>query len=279
MIDCKIIHEKVKQETIKIVEGLENKPRLLTIWANDDHRSELYVNNKMKCSEDFGCEGKLIKWDKSITQKEAERELKILSMSGKYSGIIVQSPVYDHLDEGRLVKLISYEDDADCLGKERKYDLMLGKTDIVAPTAQGVIDIIKHKHDNIHGLHVVLVGRGVLCNSHLRLALDSLGCVVTTLHSKVKTSDFHRYLKNCDVIVEGTGISNLVHKNMIGENQTLISITINRNEETGKFENGFDPSCKEKTGNYTSVLGSTGPLTVSNLIKNTAKLQREKEMM
>ncbi len=75
--------------------------------------SDRYVSMKQKACERVGIKCDVMPFDKNVTQEWLEEY--ILNVQDNYTSVMVQAPVYKHLDFDRLCSAISPEKDADGL--------------------------------------------------------------------------------------------------------------------------------------------------------------------
>ena len=127
--------EKVKnlKETDNIVPGLA------VVIIGEDPASQIYVRNKMKACEAAGIKSFNVVLPETITQSEAEEEVKKLAENSEVDGIIVQLPLPKKFDEKRILSLIPVEKDVDGLSSENLGKLLKGEDSLISCTPYGII--------------------------------------------------------------------------------------------------------------------------------------------
>ena len=117
LIDATNVKHKIETYVSQYIEQ-QVKPEdreisLLIIKAGDDMASDRYVSMKQKACERVGIRCDVMPFEENITQEWLEEY--ILNVQDNYTSVMVQAPVYKHLDFDRLCSAISPEKDADGL--------------------------------------------------------------------------------------------------------------------------------------------------------------------
>ena len=121
VIDVKKIVEAKKLELKARVNNLKRKgvvPKLAVILANDLDASKLYTRKKREmCSEQGVEEGEYMLDEATTTEKMLEI-IDRLNNDKNVHGILVQLPVFKHLDERKILEAISPDKDIDGFQQE-----------------------------------------------------------------------------------------------------------------------------------------------------------------
>lgn len=277
-IDAKAIREKemtrLQEEVKQIQSGIGRVPKLVILNASDDLGSKHYIKNKIKTGEEIGIEVEVISFDSTITQRDIERTVFDLNQNADIDGLIVQLPLYNHLDPKPIIEYISPEIDADCFTSYRLGEMMQGNANILPCTPAGVIKLLDEHMVQIEGKNIVVIGR----STHVGLSLSSLltqrGATVTTCHSKTK--DLPLRLVDADIVVSCVG-KQIIKPYMLKPGSVLIGVGIVVKE--GKQHTDYDVDEIVDSGICSLVsnrINSCGTMTVASLIDNTIKLCKEK---
>ena len=116
-IDGLKISAEVKAEVKEEVERLAEigvVPCLAVVLVGDDPASKIYVANKQKACEAVGIKSLSYILPEDTEQDELDELIESLNESGEVNGILVQLPLPKHLDEERVINLISRKKDVDC---------------------------------------------------------------------------------------------------------------------------------------------------------------------
>lgn len=254
--------EKVKnlKETDNIVPGLA------VVIIGEDPASQIYVRNKMKACEAAGIKSFNVVLPETITQSEAEAEVKKLAENSEVDGIIVQLPLPKKFDEKRILSLIPVEKDVDGLSSENLGKLLKGEDSLISCTPYGIIELLKGYGVKFAGKSAVVLGRSNMVGKPVAALLLRENATVTVCHSK--TENIASYTKNADVLVAAIGKAKFVTADMVKDGAIVVDVGINRID--GKIYGDVDyESVKDKCSLITPVPGGVGPMTVTMLLQNT----------
>lgn len=254
--------EKVKnlKETDNIVPGLA------VVIIGEDPASQIYVRNKMKACEAAGIKSFNVVLPETITQSEAEEEVKKLAENSEVDGIIVQLPLPKKFDEKRILSLIPVEKDVDGLSSENLGKLLKGEDSLISCTPYGIIELLKGYGVKFAGKSAVVLGRSNMVGKPVAALLLRENATVTVCHSK--TENIASYTKNADVLVAAIGKAKFVTADMVKDGAIVVDVGINRID--GKIYGDVDyESVKDKCSLITPVPGGVGPMTVTMLLQNT----------
>ncbi len=254
--------EKVKnlKETDNIVPGLA------VVIIGEDPASQIYVRNKMKACEAAGIKSFNVVLPETITQSEAEEEVKKLAENIEVDGIIVQLPLPKKFDEKRILSLIPVEKDVDGLSSENLGKLLKGEDSLISCTPYGIIELLKGYGVKFAGKTAVVLGRSNMVGKPVAALLLRENATVTVCHSK--TENIASYTKNADILVAAIGKAKFVTADMVKDGAIVVDVGINRID--GKIYGDVDyESVKDKCSLITPVPGGVGPMTVTMLLQNT----------
>lgn len=254
--------EKVKnlKETDNIVPGLA------VVIIGEDPASQIYVRNKMKACEAAGIKSFNVVLPETVTQSEAEEEVKKLAENSEVDGIIVQLPLPKKFDEKRILSLIPVEKDVDGLSSENLGKLLKGEDSLISCTPYGIIELLKGYGVKFAGKSAVVLGRSNMVGKPVAALLLRENATVTVCHSK--TENIASYTKNADILVAAIGKAKFVTADMVKDGAIVVDVGINRID--GKIYGDVDyESVKDKCSLITPVPGGVGPMTVTMLLQNT----------
>lgn len=259
--------KEVKEEVGNIILS-GGQPSLATIQVGDDYGSSRYVNNKIKVSNELNIKSFHFQLDENITEKDLLNLIYELNEREDVTAILVQLPLPKHIDEYKIACAIKPEKDADCFNPYNVGRLYLEKEPSILPcTPSGVIDILK-SFTQLEGKSVAVLGRSNIAGKPIAELLIKENATVTLLHTRTDEEYKLNVMENVDIIVSAIGKAEYIKKEMIGQNQILIDIGINRNSE-GKQVGDFDYNdVSNVAAACTPPIGGTGACTISKLMKN-----------
>ncbi|HLA86643.1 MAG TPA: tetrahydrofolate dehydrogenase/cyclohydrolase catalytic domain-containing protein, partial [Anaerolineales bacterium] len=117
LIDGKLIAQQVRDEVAakvaKRVASGKSKPTLAAVLVGERVDSATYVRAKGKACEELGMGSIGHHLPADISQADLEKVIISLNSDKSVNGILVQLPLPDHLNEERVLQLISIEKDVD----------------------------------------------------------------------------------------------------------------------------------------------------------------------
>lgn len=264
IIDGKELQEKKVNEFSNLVRNINDKLKLVVIQVGDDPASGIYVNNKRKMCERVGIDFEHIKYD-IVLENELIKKIEELNADQSVTGILVQLPLPNDIDEKRVIDTIDPLKDVDGLTTSNVGKLFSGENGIVPCTALGVMEILESVNINLEGLNVVVVGRSRLVGLPLVKLLLNKNATVTVCHSKTK--NLKEKTNKADVLIVAVGQKHFIKDDFVKDGAVVIDVGINRVD--GKLYGDCDfESIKEKCSYITPVPKGVGPLTVVMLINN-----------
>ena len=292
LIDGKAIAQQVREDVAAAVAvrraAGKSQPTLATVLVGDRVDSAAYVASKQKaCAElGMGSISQILPADTS--QEELEKLIKKLNRSKKVNGILVQLPLPSHLNEERILQLISIEKDVDGFSPINIGRLaQKGREPLFVPcTPYGCIYLLEKMGVKIEGANAVVLGRSNIVGMPAALLLIGKNATVTVCHSRTK--DIASVVRSADILIAAIGKTEFVRGDWIKPGAAVIDVGINGvpvlnpdgtpaiSEKTGKPKQklvgdvNFNEA-KEVAGCITPVPGGVGPMTIAMLMKNTLR--------
>ncbi len=276
IIEGKILAKKIR-ENLKIeCEELKKEginPKLAVIMVGNNSASKVYVKNKSKACDEIGIQYEEHLLEEDITQKELNELIKKLNDTKEVNGILLQSPLPEHLDINQAFKAISYRKDVDGFTPSSIGKLVMGVDTFISCTPYGVMKMFEEYNIDLTGKNVVIIGRSNIVGKPLSQCCLAKNATVTICHSRTK--ELKEHTRRADILIAAIGKANFVTKDMVKEGAVVIDVGINRNEE-GKLVGDVDFEKVEKVASYiTPVPGGVGPMTIAMLMNNVIKAARE----
>lgn len=271
IIDGRLVASKLKEQIArKIDDDYLSRgrvaPTLACVLVGDDPASKVYVASKEKACKALGINSVLKILPASISQEEVAEVITSLNSDKNISGILLQLPLPKHLDEGKLISLISPCKDVDGLTYENLGKLFAGIPLIAPCTATGIIDLLNYYNLSIEGKHAVVIGRSMLVGKSVASLLEHSNATVTLCHSKTK--NLTEITRQADILVVAIGKPQFITAEMVKEGAIVIDVGINRLKSGLVGDVDFE-SVKEKASYVTPVPGGVGPMTIAELMRNT----------
>ena len=247
----------------------DKSPVLTAITVGENPASLLYVSVKEKKAKELGVDFSWIKLKESTSEKELEDTISNYSESSQ--GMIVQLPLPEHLNVEKVIDLIPSEIDVDGLTTFNLGRLYSENLNIIPATSLAILELLSHYEIETEDKNIVIAGRSRLVTSPLSKILSSkkYNGNVSVIHSK--TSNPKEFISNADIFISAVGKSKIFDKSYFNEGSYVIDVGISIVD--GKSYGDIDTSDLD---NYligrAPYPGGIGPVTVSGLYSNLAKL-------
>ena len=239
------------------------------VIVGDDPASRIYVNNKKKACAECGIYSEEYALPESTTQEELLELIDRLNKKSDISGILVQLPVPEHIDETTIINAINPNKDVDAFHPVNVGKIMVGNFDFVPCTPAGVMELINESGIDVSGKECVVVGRSNIVGKPQAMLLLHKNGTVTICHSRTK--DLASHTKNADILVAAVGIPKFITGDMIKPGAVVIDVGINRLENKKLCGDVDFESAEKIAGAITPVPGGVGPMTIAMLMKNTVR--------
>lgn len=277
LISGKAISEAVRGDLKLRTEKLKEKgitPGLAVILVGEDPASKVYVNNKEKACVELGFYSEKYLLPEDTTEETLLNLIDKLNADEKINGILVQLPLPRHLDEKKVTERILPIKDVDCFHPVNIGKVLTGDGVFAPCTPAGVMEMLKYSDISVSGKNAVVIGRSNIVGKPMAMLLLKENATVTICHSK--TANLKEHTVNADILIAAVGRANFVKADMVKEGAVVIDVGINRNKE-GKLCGDVDFEEVSKKASYISpVPGGVGPMTITELMKNTLLSAEEK---
>jgi methylenetetrahydrofolate dehydrogenase (NADP+)/methenyltetrahydrofolate cyclohydrolase len=259
------VREEIKHEVAEL-----GHVGLATVLVGDDPASDVYIRLKHKASGAAGIEAV----DHRLPAETAEDDLvelvEELNEDESVDGILVQTPLPDHIDEARVMRTIDPIKDVDGLHPFSAGQLYLGRQTLVPATPLGVMHVLNEYKIPIAGSRAVVIGRSPLVGKPMALLLLQANATVTICHSR--TDDLARHTLDADILVAAVGLPGLVTTDMVKQGATVIDVGITRTK--GGLVGDVEQDVAEVAAFLTPVPGGVGPMTIAALLGNAVRAAR-----
>ena len=276
IIDGKALAKKIRQELKVECDELKAKgvnPKLAVIMVGDNPASKVYVRNKSRACDEIGIEYEEYLMKDDIKQEELIDLIKKLNEDKTVNGILLQSPIPDHLNINQAFKTITYRKDVDGFTPSSVGKLCIGEDTFISCTPYGVMKMFEEYNIDLTGKNVVILGRSNIVGKPLIQCCLAKNATVTVCHSKTK--NIEEYTKRADILISAIGKAKFVTKDMVKKDVVVIDVGINRDED-GKLVGDVDFEAVEPLASYiTPVPGGVGPMTIAMLMNNVIKAAKE----
>jgi methylenetetrahydrofolate dehydrogenase (NADP+) / methenyltetrahydrofolate cyclohydrolase len=243
---------------------------LATVLVGDDPASEIYIRLKHKAADEVGIRA----LDKRLPGDTPEEDLlelvAELNEDDSVDGILVQTPLPEHIDEARVMRTIDPMKDVDGLHPFNAGQLFFGEPTLVGATPVGIMRLLAEYQIPVAGKRAVVVGRSLIVGRPVAMLLLHANATVTICHSR--TEDLARHTLDADILVAAVGQIGLITADMVKQGAAVVDVAMNRTDE-GLFGD-VDPGVADAAAFLTPVPGGVGPMTIACLLENAVRAAR-----
>lgn len=269
IIDGKRISGEIKEELKLEVSKLKNKGKEVTlavIQVGTDPASTVYVGNKKKACEYCGIRSLAFELPEETTEEELLNLIRDLNDKDEVTGILVQLPLPDHIEENKVIKTIAPKKDVDGFHPESVGALSIGQAGYLSCTPAGIIQLLKRSGIEIEGKECVVLGRSNIVGKPMALLLLRENGTVTICHSKTK--NLSEITKRADILVVAIGKPKFLTKEYVKEGAVVIDVGMHRDENNKLCGDVDYDDVVSIVSAITPVPGGVGPMTIAMLMNN-----------
>lgn len=282
IIDGKAIARQTRSKLKSRIAALKERgiiPGLATVLVGTDPASQTYVNSKVRMCGKLGLFSEAIHKDATVSQAELVSLIKELNAREDIHGILVQSPLPNHLDEFAVTLTIDPAKDVDGFHPFNVGLMLMGEPSLLPCTPHGVLKLLEESGIDPSGKEAVVVGRSMIVGKPVAALLMQKAAManatVTVAHSRTK--NLAEVVRRADIVIAAIGRPEFITGDMLKEGAVVIDVGINRVDDPS-VEKGYRivgdvefKSCAERASFITPVPGGVGPMTIAMLMSNTVQ--------
>jgi methylenetetrahydrofolate dehydrogenase (NADP+)/methenyltetrahydrofolate cyclohydrolase len=268
-MDGRALAERIRAEVAEEVAQLGGLG-LATVLVGDDPASDVYIRRKHTAAEQAGIRSLDQRLPADTPEDDVLALVRELNADESIDGVLVQTPMPSHIDEGRVARTVAPVKDVDGLHPFNAGQLFLGENTLVGATPLGIMALLAEYEVPTEGARAVVVGRSTIVGKPIAMLLLQAHATVTICHSR--TVDLAHHTRDADILVAAVGVPGVVGPDMIKPGATVIDVGITRTE--AGLVGDVDPGAAEVTAYVTPVPGGVGPMTIAMLLANTVRAAR-----
>ncbi|HEX2526546.1 MAG TPA: bifunctional methylenetetrahydrofolate dehydrogenase/methenyltetrahydrofolate cyclohydrolase FolD [Geminicoccus sp.] len=270
------LRARIGREVDAFVRGGGPMPGLAVVLVGRHPASLAYVSTKTKMAEEVGMSGQLLELPEQTSTTDLLATIDRLNKDAAVHGILVQLPLPDQIDAGRVLNAIRPDKDVDGFHPVNVGRLFSASGDLpddllVPCTPKGCMILLRDALDDLRGRRAVVVGRSNIVGKPVAALLLAADCTVTIAHSR--TRDLPALCRSAEILVAAVGRPEFIQGEWIGEGSVVVDVGINRVDgPDGKGRLVGDVAfagAAERAAAITPVPGGVGPMTVACLLDNT----------
>jgi methylenetetrahydrofolate dehydrogenase (NADP+) / methenyltetrahydrofolate cyclohydrolase len=246
-------------------------PGLDVVLCNDNPASASYVRGKERAAERVGIRGTVHAPPISSSTDDLVALVERLNADDRVDAMLVQLPLPDHVDAGRVLNAIDPAKDADGLNPFNFGLLAQGRPQVRPCTPNGCMELLRRYDVPVRGARAVVIGRSSLVGRPMALLLTNADATVTVCHSR--TRDLAAVCREADILVAAIGRPGFVDASFVKPGACVLDVGINRVD--GSLVGDVDRESVEPVAGWlTPVPKGVGPMTVAMLLRNSLDLAR-----
>ena len=278
-IDGSRLAESVKAAVREEIHALGKSPSLAVILVGSNPASKVYVERKEVACGEVGIISQEYRLEESVPEEALLSLIRELNENRGINGILVQLPLPQHINEGRVIAAIHPKKDVDGLHPANMGKLLRGEEGMLPCTPKGIIRMLESTGVALAGKRAVVVGRSSIVGKPAALLLLRKDMAVTLCHSKMQS--LGRITGEADVLVVAVGKPMLITAEMVKEGAVVIDVGVNRTEDRTRKSGyricgdvDFD-RVKYRAAYLSPVPGGVGPMTVAMLMENVLSAYKD----
>ena len=270
--------ESVKGFSKNLLEKTNIKPGLAVVIVGEDPASQVYVSSKGKKAKECGFHSVQHTLGEDTSEDDLVELIESLNDDDSIHGILVQLPLPDHINEGRIIQTIRADKDVDGFHLVNVGRLGTGELDgaLIPCTPAGSMLLIERVVGrDLSGLSAVVVGRSNIVGKPMANLLLQANATVTIAHSRTK--DLAALCRTADILIAAVGRPEMIKGDWVKPGATVVDVGINRvpapEKGEGKTKLVGDvefAGAEQVAGAITPVPGGVGPMTIAMLMANTS---------
>ncbi len=264
---AKALRAEIAAEVQQWVAAGRRLPGLAVILVGNDPASEVYVKGKRRDCDEVGFHSVVQHLSANVTQQDLEARIATLNEDPAIDGILVQTPLPEHIDENRIIDSIDPSKDVDGFHAYNIGLLALRRPALRSCTPKGVMLLLEHIGCPFKGQDAAIIGASNHVGRPMGLELLLAGATVTTAHKF--THDIAAKIKLADIVVSAVGKPGLVPPEWIKPGAVVIDVGITRGANNKLYGDVQFDAVKEIASWITPVPGGVGPMTRIALLQNT----------
>lgn len=270
------LQQTVTDEVAELSSQTGIQPGLAVVLVGEDPASEIYVNSKIRRTQEVGMASFSHHLPADIGEEELIGLIEELNRDPQVHGILVQLPLPAHLDQVRVIETIDPAKDVDGFTLANAGRLANRLPGLVPCTPLGCMMLIDDVVPDLEGQLVTIVGSSNVVGRPLIQLMLKRNCSVAVAHRY--TRDTAALVAMADIVVVAAGVPGLVRGDWLKPGAVVIDVGINRINDNGKSRIVGDVAFNEAVevaSAITPVPGGVGPMTIACLLANTLSAYRQ----
>ena len=261
----------VKDAIQTLCSSAARPPKLASLMVGRSKDAEMYLNMQGKTAEFVGIEFSPRELDGDISQEALLEEIGKLNAEETVTAIIMQKPLPEGMDHGKIASSIMPEKDAEGVHPYNLGRIFRREADIVPCTPGAVMKILRVQNIDLDGKEVVIIGHSAIVGKPLSMMMLNEMATTTVCHvGTAERGNLQEHAKRADILIVAVGKPEMVTGDWVAEGAVVIDVGINSSSGRIVGDVKFSEAA-ERASVITPVPGGVGPVTVSILMRNVLR--------
>jgi methylenetetrahydrofolate dehydrogenase (NADP+) / methenyltetrahydrofolate cyclohydrolase len=258
------LRENIKSRVTMLGEKNIN-PTLLLIRVGEREDDLSYERSILKNCDLLGIQITVKQLPVEVSMNELTKVFEEANKDLDIHGIMIFSPLPDHLDMEVIRNLIDPAKDIDCMSPVNLEKVFEGKSTGFAPcTPKAVVELLKYYKIPLKGANVVVAGRSLVVGKPLTMLLLDENATVTICHSQTK--EMSSVTSKADIVVAAIGKAKFMNEEYFSKDSIVVDVGIN-DDGNGKICGDVDFDLVfDKVKALTPATGGVGLITTTILL-------------
>lgn len=247
LLTTKDLITKTTARLLKKRQTILSRPGMALIWVGNDAQTRSFVRVKQQKAKLLDCEFFLHHLE-SATLDQLVALMHGLNRKKEVHGIVLQLPLPNKSWTDQLIELMNPLKDIDHLRSDSPF---------AAPTPSGILEILRYNKIDLKKERTAILGAGRLVGAPLADIFQNKRWPFIQIPRRA--SENTDQIKQCTVLISGTGVNKLVSKEMVTREMIVVD---------GSGVDVDTASVESIVRGVTPSKGSVGPMTVCCLFDN-----------
>ena len=271
ILDGKAVAGAVLSELDSHVRRLDHagiQVRLVYVSAGSSEAGEVYLRRLSSLARRHGIVVDAVILPELVSVATLENEIRALSDDDTVDGVLIESPLPEHLRDADVSRTLDPAKDVDGVTIENAGRLYAGRPAMVPSTAAAMMEILAHYEIEPTGKRAVVVGRSRIVGHPAAELLLHHHATVTVAHSR--TRDLASVISEAEILFAAVGRPRLITGDMIRPGAIIVDAGINVVD--GQLTGDVDFASSVLTAEaITPVPGGVGPVTNAVLLRSLVR--------
>ena len=271
LIEGKKIADAIMERVAGEVANMSKPPLVAAVLVGAHAEMRRFLEIKEEMAVKAGFTYKWYEFPADITTAKLRAEIVKIAKQKSVSGVILELPLPEHINQQVVLNAIPQEKDPDVLSQKAQGAFFVNRSEVLPPCPAAVKAILDYYKIDVVGKRVAVFGYGLLVGRPAAHMLASMKASVIV----IGRNDPHQteLFRQADIIVTGTGKVKMITADMVKEGAIVMDFGYGR--ANGKISGDVDfESVSKKAFLITPVPGGVGPLVCATALENVIRLNR-----